>query len=103
MDDERFWTSHPHRHDRWHASSVVVSPKYQGLGIGKLLMGHVVEKTEQERVPMGLTASAHGEKLYRKLGFQMLGDFTHRVGDEEGGGIMIFYPQSFEGKRHDAN
>lgn len=101
MDNEKYWKSHPERHDRWVAGSVVVSPSYQGKGIGRLLMGHVMEKAERERVPMGLTASPHGEKLYRKLGFQMLGGFSMRVANDEGGGIMIWYPQGYEGKRHD--
>ncbi|KAG0648669.1 hypothetical protein D0Z07_4627 [Hyphodiscus hymeniophilus] len=102
VDDEKYWTSHPERHDRWHAQAVIVSPEFQGKGIGRLLMGHVIEKAEQEMVPIGLTASPHGEKLYEKLGFQKLGDFSQRVADHEGGGIMIWYPDGFQGKRHDA-
>jgi ribosomal protein S18 acetylase RimI-like enzyme len=102
MDIEKYWKQHPERDDRWTAASVVVSPAYQGKGIGRLLMCHVMEIAQQEGVPMGLTASPSGEKLYQKLGFQMLGDFSHRaVNDEGGGGIMIWYPQGWEGKRHD--
>jgi GNAT superfamily N-acetyltransferase len=101
LDDQKYWTSHPERDNRWHAGSVVVSPEYQGKGIGRLLMGHVIEKAQKERVPLGLTASPAGEMLYRKLGFEMLGDFCHRVANDEGGGIMILYPEGWEGKRHD--
>jgi GNAT superfamily N-acetyltransferase len=101
LDEEIYWTSHPERHDRWYAASVVVSPEYQGMGIGTLLMGHVIEKAQKERVLVGLMASPHGEMLYRKLGFEMLGDFSHRVANDEGGGIMILYPEGWEGKRHD--
>lgn len=100
MDDQKYWTSHPERHDRWHAGSVVVSPEYQGQGIGRLLMGHVMERAQKEGLLMGLMASPHGEILYRKLGFEMLGDFCHRVANDEGGGIMILYPKGWEGKRH---
>jgi GNAT superfamily N-acetyltransferase len=100
-DDEKYWTSHPERHARWHAGSLVVSPEYQNKGIGRLLMGYVMEKAEREGVPMGLTASPHGEKLYSKLGFQRLGDYGMRVANDEGGGIMIWYPQGYEGKKHD--
>jgi GNAT superfamily N-acetyltransferase len=99
-DGEKYWTSHPERDDRWHAASLVVSPAYQGKGIGRLLMGHVIDMAQRERVLMGLVASPHGEFLYRKLGFEMLGTYTHTVGDEKGGGHMIRYPEGWEGKRH---
>ena len=101
LDDQKYWTSHPERGDRWHAVSVVVSPQYQGKGVGRMLMGHVIEKARKEMVPLGLTASPHGEKLYRKLGFEMLGEFSHRVANDEGGGIMILYPEGWVGERHD--
>lgn len=101
MDAQKYWTGYPEREERWHAASVVVSPEYQGKGIGRILMGHVIEKAQKERVPVGLTASPHGEMLYRKLGFEMLGDFCHRVANDEGGGIMIWYPEGWKGKRHD--
>ena len=102
QDREKYWLSHPERDDRWHAAVLVVSPAYQGKGIGRLLMSHVMEKAQQERVLMGLTASRHGEFLYRKLGFEMLGDFCNRLPhDRVGGGVMIWYPEGWEGKRHD--
>jgi hypothetical protein len=35
-DEETYGTSHRKRYNRWHAQSVIVSPKYQGTGTGKL-------------------------------------------------------------------
>ncbi|TAQ83387.1 hypothetical protein B7494_g8290 [Chlorociboria aeruginascens] len=92
-DDKRYWSRYP---NRWHANSVVVSPDFQGQGIGKLLMKEVLERAQRERVVVGLSASPHGEKLYRKIGFEMLGDFFKRPElDAGGGGIMIWYPEGW--------
>jgi GNAT superfamily N-acetyltransferase len=100
-DTERYWKPYPERANRWHANSVVVGPEWQGRGIGRMLMGEVLSWAQRERVVVGLTASPHGEHLYKKLGFEMVGDFYKRVGDE-GGGIMIWYPEGWEGRRRES-
>lgn len=92
-DQETYWNSHPERSNRWYVASVVISPVYQGKGIGRMLVTEAVNRAQQERVIMGLSASPAGEQLYRKLGFELLGEFTMRIGGEEGGGIMIRYPE----------
>ncbi|KAK0121680.1 hypothetical protein ONS95_009965 [Cadophora gregata] len=92
-DDNTYWKSHPERNNRWYLASVVVSPAYQGKGIGRMLVTEVVKRAQRERVIIGLSASPAGEILYRKLGFELLGEFTMRIGGEEGGGIMIRYPE----------
>lgn len=106
QDKAKYWTPYSERNNRWHCSSVIVSPDYQGKGVGRLLMKEVLERAQNERVPCGLTASAHGEILYRKLGFEYLGDFCHRVEEETeeenaGGGIMCWWPDGWEGARAD--
>jgi len=60
-----------------------------------------LKRAQKERVLMGLTASVEGEHLYRKVGFELLGPFTHRVpgDDSEGGGIMIWYPEGTDSRR----
>jgi GNAT superfamily N-acetyltransferase len=95
-DTQRYWESYPERANRWHANSVVVGPEWQGKGIGRMLMGEVLNWAQSEMVVVGLTSSPHGEHLYRKLGFEMLGDFYRRVEGEEGGGIMIWYPKGWD-------
>ncbi|KAL5328670.1 hypothetical protein ACEPPN_002172 [Leptodophora sp. 'Broadleaf-Isolate-01'] len=92
-DQKTYWTSHPERRNRWHVQSVVISPAYQGKGLGRMLVTEAVNRAQHERVIMGLSASPAGEFLYRKLGFELLGEFTMRIGGEEGGGIMIRYPE----------
>lgn len=102
-DNVKYWKSFPERSNRWHAHSLVVDPYYQGKGIGKLLMAEPLNRAQRERVIMGLNASPHGEFLYRKLGFELLGDFSHRPHtegpDDKGGGFMIWYPEGYEGAR----
>ncbi|TVY82538.1 hypothetical protein LSUE1_G002442 [Lachnellula suecica] len=103
-DDEIHWKSHPERHNRWHASSIIVSPHMQGKGVGRRIMTEGMILAQRERVIMGLTASIEGEWLYRKLGFELLGRFTHEVPQDghevgTGGGRMIWYPEGTDPKR----
>jgi hypothetical protein len=57
-----------------------------------------LKQAQKDGLIMGLGSSPEGMHLYKKLGFKLLGDFTHRVGDEEGGGIMIWYPEGYSKK-----
>jgi GNAT superfamily N-acetyltransferase len=97
-DTKLYWgDSHPERKNRWHVQSVVVSPAWQGKGIGRLMVSEVIRRAQRERVIMGLTASPAGAHLYRKLGFEMLGHFTMQIGEAQGEGIMIRYPEGYDG------
>jgi ribosomal protein S18 acetylase RimI-like enzyme len=103
MDDSKFWDGEkfPLRKNRWHVNSLVVLPEFQGQGVGRLLMNDVLERAQRERVLVGLSASPEGEFLYRKLGFEYLGDFSMRVdnfleGDKPGGGHFIWLPEGVE-------
>ncbi|KAM3065811.1 hypothetical protein ACMFMF_010739 [Clarireedia jacksonii] len=103
MDDSKYWDGEkfPSRRNRWHVNTLVVRPEYQGRGVGRFLMSDVLERAQRERVPVTLSASPEGEFLYRKLGFQYLGDFSMRVdnpleGDKPGGGHFIWLPEGIE-------
>lgn len=101
LDDEKYWTSHPERTNRWFINSLIVNPDHHGKGIGKMLMADPLQRAQKERVIVSLTSSPHGEFLYRRLGFEMLGDFHKRPpGDNGGGGYMIWYPEGYEGIHH---
>jgi len=95
-DKERYWTSHPERANRWHAQNIIVGPKWQGKGAGRLILSEALSRAQEEHAIMGLQASPAGEKLYRRMGFQMLGDYTYRVGGDTGGGVMIWLPEHRE-------
>lgn len=97
LDMERYWTSHADRKNRWHAYLITVDPVWQGKGIGRLIVEDVLVRAQMEGVVVGLTASPMGESLYRKMGFERLGDFygrfTGRDVTDVGGGIMMWAPE----------
>lgn len=99
---EKQW-SFPERKNRWHACSVVVLPEFQGRGIGKKLMAGGMERAEKEGVCVGLEASGPGYHLYRSLGFKLLERFNTGPPDlrEEGGGVMMWTPSSWDTKTKD--
>jgi GNAT superfamily N-acetyltransferase len=99
LDGQTYWKSHEERRDRWHVNSLVIDPAWQGKGIGRLLMDVILQRAQKEGVPIGLSASPHGELLYRKLGFECLGDFHMRVERSQGGGIFIWYPEGWQESR----
>ncbi|CZT40547.1 uncharacterized protein RSE6_00231 [Rhynchosporium secalis] len=97
-DEKKYWDQHPERKNRWHVQSIVISPTYQGKGIGRLLVQQAIDRAQQERVIMGLSSSVAGSHLYRNMGFELLGDFAMRIGVETGNGIMIRYPEGAGGE-----
>ena len=95
-DDLKYWDHSRERKNRWHVKNIVVATQWQGKGVGKLLMREVMARAQREMVIVGLEANSKGEKLYRSLGFQLLGGYYKRVeGDDNGGGIMAWYPEGW--------
>ena len=80
------WSPHC---ERWYVKSVVVRQGWRRKGIGTQLMGMVLNKAAAEGVPVTLEATERGEKLYTKLGFEVIERLE--VGDgEEGGALMLW-------------
>ncbi|KAJ3010578.1 hypothetical protein HKX48_007327 [Thoreauomyces humboldtii] len=101
QDAETHWSPEkfPERQDRWHVQSVAVDEKWQGKGIGKLLMGEVFDRARADDVPVGLESTPAGEGLYLRLGFELLARLALALpGDEESGGIMMWTPKGWEGR-----
>jgi GNAT superfamily N-acetyltransferase len=98
VDDAKFW-SQQERKNRWYVVSLVTDSEHQRKGAGKLLMREVIERAQRERVVVGMEATPMGAKLYRSLGFEKLGDPYLKIEGEKGGGIMILYPEGWEGSR----
>ncbi len=50
-----------------------VHPQAQGKGVGKILMNHLLERAEQESMPVYLeTQSERNLDLYRRFGFNVV-------------------------------
>jgi ribosomal protein S18 acetylase RimI-like enzyme len=105
QDGDKHFKPYPERQDRWYAQSVVIDAAYQKRGIGTRLMKEVIEKAERENVPIGLEASMEGERLYRGVGFDLLGRFEHQKEETDnpifppgywnGGGVMMWTPSAW--------
>lgn len=58
----------------WYLQEIIVLPEYQGKGIGKAIVSHLIEHIEKTVVPgtsveVGLTAVIGKEPFYEKFGF----------------------------------
>jgi GNAT superfamily N-acetyltransferase len=88
--------------ERWYLASLEVDERFARRGIGSLLVRWGMERAKGERVPVSLFATVAGERVYRKLGFEALGDF--KAGPGVGGvvvvqKVMAWFPEGFEGGR----
>lgn len=58
----------------WYLQEIIVLPEYQGKGIGKAIVNHLLEYIKNTAIPgtgveVGLTAVKGKEPFYEKLGF----------------------------------
>ncbi|NND01369.1 MAG: GNAT family N-acetyltransferase [Acidimicrobiia bacterium] len=61
----------------WYVSAVGVDPESQGIGIGSALMEHGIARADREGAPVYLeTETASNVAFYKKLGFNVLDEFT---------------------------
>jgi GNAT superfamily N-acetyltransferase len=84
---------------RLELASLVTDPRYHRLGAGKALTQWGLEKATECHVPITLTASPLGKRLYTHLGFQELGCVDCEVqGDKEKAWTyaMIWVPEGWE-------
>ncbi|KFY63092.1 hypothetical protein V496_04191 [Pseudogymnoascus sp. VKM F-4515 (FW-2607)] len=95
LEDEKHWKGREDRKNRWYCQSVVVAEQWRGRGVGKKLMAWVLERAQKEGVVVGLEASLMGERLYRSIGFELLGRFIYRIDgcDLDDGGVMMWSPK----------
>ena len=60
---------------------LAVDPKFQRKGVGKRLMQWGMKRADVESIPLGLTSSPAGEKLYFDCGFEQVGVFLLEHGE----------------------
>ena len=58
----------------WYLQEIIVLPEYQGKGIGKAIVNHLIEHIKKMSIPgtgveVGLTAVKGKEPFYEKFGF----------------------------------
>ena len=56
--------------ERWYLDGLAVDPSYQRRGIGRKLMEWGLERSKEEDVPITLTGTPAGLRLYEKIGFK---------------------------------
>jgi hypothetical protein len=61
-------------------------------------MKPVIEMSEKEQVICGLHASKPGRLMYQSVGFDHVSDFIFTLPGDEGGGVMIYTPNSLKQK-----
>ncbi|KAK6523479.1 hypothetical protein TWF281_001460 [Arthrobotrys megalospora] len=60
--------------DHYYLSHLLVLPSHKRKGYGTLLTLWGLHYAYEEKMPVYLTASAEGERLYEKLGFKVIGE-----------------------------
>lgn len=84
--------------------TVACDAQYQSRGAGRALMKWGLDTATEHRVPITLTASPLGKILYKKLGFQDLGDVDCEVegdnGEKAWTSAMIWVPDGWEKPSH---
>lgn len=85
---------------RLELASIATDAKYQGHGAGKALMKWGLETATEHNVPLTLTASPLGKKLYTSLGFKHMGLVECEVEGDDGQKAwtyaMIWVPEGWE-------
>jgi ribosomal protein S18 acetylase RimI-like enzyme len=72
--------SEPH----WYVAAIGVDPESQGMGYGSVLMEHGIARADRDEAPIYLeTETERNVSFYRKLGFEVVEEFTPRGVDVE--------------------
>ena len=68
------WTKHDPKEPHWHIGPIGVDPTFQGQGVGKALLGSVLEMADEDGPLTYLETDAdRNVKLYEKFGFRVIG------------------------------
>lgn len=68
------WSKHDPKEPHWHIGPIGVDPAFQGQGVGKALLGSVLEMADEDGVPAYLETDVdRNVKLYEEFGFRIIG------------------------------
>ncbi|KAM6479346.1 acyl-CoA N-acyltransferase [Trichoderma sp. SZMC 28011] len=70
-----------------YVNHLMIDPDYQRKGIGGKLLGAVLARSDEEKLPTFLMSSAESRGLYAKMGFEILG--TWRVDNGSWAGRVV--------------
>ncbi|ATF34164.1 N-acetyltransferase [Burkholderia thailandensis] len=73
----------------WHVHQLQISPDYQGRGIGKAVLGLVLEEAKDANVAVSLSVMHDNpaRRLYERLGFKLVGETPRDV-------LLVWHPQA---------
>ncbi len=61
--------------EHWYIVNIGIDPKYQGKGFGSMLMRHMIEKIDNQRLPIYLeTLTEININFYKKFRFKVMGN-----------------------------
>jgi ribosomal protein S18 acetylase RimI-like enzyme len=69
------WRSHA----EIHLLDIALLPEFQSRGVGKILLGQLIEESERERLPlthMVFQLNTAAKRFYERLGFETRGEMT---------------------------
>jgi ribosomal protein S18 acetylase RimI-like enzyme len=68
------WTKHDPKESHWHIGPIGVDPAFQGQGVGKALLGSLLEMADEDGPTTYLETDVdRNVTLYEKFGFQVIG------------------------------
>lgn len=67
--------------DQWIIIQLQIAPECQCQGIGSYLVNGIIEKAEQEGIPVSLSVLKKNpaQHLYKRLGFKVTDEFEHEL------------------------
>jgi GNAT superfamily N-acetyltransferase len=89
-DDKFFSPSYEDPTEQWTVLELVVSPKCQRNGVGMRLLEWGMAHARREQVPITLTSTTAGRRLYDKAGFYPYGIWRWAKGNDRMCTLMRF-------------